>query len=101
MIAAWIDSPGYEAANAEMRHWICEDLDLVTVPTTIVWGELDRLVAPPRPERAPARLPVPADRANRPHAELGRPRAGRGAAARGEQPGRRRSLMRIPLARWP
>jgi pimeloyl-ACP methyl ester carboxylesterase len=53
MIAAWIDSPGYEAANAEMRRWICEDLDLVTVPTTIVWGELDRLVAPPRPERRP------------------------------------------------
>jgi len=53
MIAAWIDAPGYEAANAEMRRWICEDLDLVTVPTTIIWGELDRLVAPPRPERRP------------------------------------------------
>ena len=53
MIAAWIDAPGYEAANAEMRRYVCEGLDLVTVPTTIVWGELDRLVAPPRPERRP------------------------------------------------
>jgi pimeloyl-ACP methyl ester carboxylesterase len=53
MIAAWIDAPGYESANAEMRRWICEDLERVTVPTTIIWGELDRLVAPPRPERRP------------------------------------------------
>lgn len=53
MIAAWIDAPGYDAANAEMRRYVCEDLDRVTVPTTIVWGELDRLVAAPRPERRP------------------------------------------------
>jgi pimeloyl-ACP methyl ester carboxylesterase len=53
MIAAWIDAPGYDAANVEMRRHVCEDLDRVTVPTTIVWGELDRLVAPPRPERRP------------------------------------------------
>lgn len=53
MIAAWIDAPGYESANDEMRRYICEDLDLVRVPTTIVWGELDRLVSPPRPERRP------------------------------------------------
>ncbi|KAB2869100.1 MAG: hypothetical protein F9K43_11790, partial [Bauldia sp.] len=26
MIAAWIDAPGYEAANAEMRRYVCEDL---------------------------------------------------------------------------
>lgn len=53
LIAAWIDSPGYETANAEMRRHVCEGLDRVRVPTTIVWGELDRLVAPPRPERRP------------------------------------------------
>ncbi|MFN8113604.1 MAG: alpha/beta fold hydrolase [Solirubrobacterales bacterium] len=53
MIAAWIDAPGYESANEEMRRFVCEDLDRVRVPTTIVWGELDRLVAPPRPERRP------------------------------------------------
>lgn len=53
LIAAWIDSPGYETANAEMRRHVCEELDRVRVPTTIVWGELDRLVAPPRSERRP------------------------------------------------
>jgi pimeloyl-ACP methyl ester carboxylesterase len=53
LIAAWIDAPGYATANAEMRRHVCEDLDRVAVPTTIIWGELDRLVAPPRPERRP------------------------------------------------
>lgn len=53
LIAAWIDSPGYETANAEMRRHVCEGIDRIGVPTTIVWGELDRLVAPPRPERRP------------------------------------------------
>ena len=53
MIAAWIDAPGYDAANAEMRRYVCEDLDRVRVATTIAWGELDRLVGPPRPERRP------------------------------------------------
>jgi len=53
MIAAWIDSPAYESANAEMRRYVCEDVGEIDVPTTIVWGELDRLVAPPRPERRP------------------------------------------------
>lgn len=53
MTLAWIDSPGYDAANAEMRRYVCEDLDRVDVPTTIAWGELDRLVGPPRPERRP------------------------------------------------
>ena len=53
MIAAWIDSAGYDAANDEMRRYIAEDLDRIAVPTTIIWGELDRLVAPPRPERRP------------------------------------------------
>lgn len=53
MINAWITAPGYEAANDEMRRYVCEDLDRITVPTTIAWGELDRLVGPPRPERRP------------------------------------------------
>lgn len=53
LIDAWITAPGYEAANAEMRRYVCEDLDRVRVPTTIAWGELDRLVGPPRPERRP------------------------------------------------
>jgi pimeloyl-ACP methyl ester carboxylesterase len=53
MIAAWIDAPGYAAANAEMRRHVAEDLERVKVPTTILWGELDRLVGAPRPERRP------------------------------------------------
>lgn len=53
MIAAWIDAPGYDAANAEMRRYVATDLDRITVPTTIVWGALDRLVGAPRPERRP------------------------------------------------
>jgi len=53
MIMAWINALGYDAANAEMRRYVCEDLDRVTAPTTVAWGELDRLVGPPRPERRP------------------------------------------------
>lgn len=53
LIDSWISAPGYDAANAEMRRYVCEDLDRVAVPTTIAWGELDRLVGPPRPERRP------------------------------------------------
>lgn len=53
LIAAWIDAPGYDAANAEMRRHVCTELDLITVPTTIAWGEHDGLVAPPKPGRRP------------------------------------------------
>lgn len=53
MISNWIDAPGYEASNAEMRRHVFEDPDKVRVPVTIAWGELDRLVAPPRPNRRP------------------------------------------------
>ncbi len=55
LIDAWVTAPGYDVANAEMRRYVCEDLDRVTVPSTIAWGELDRLVGPPRPERRPPR----------------------------------------------
>lgn len=53
LIGSWIDAPGYDAANEQMRTHIFERPEEVTVPTTIGWGELDRLVAPPRPERRP------------------------------------------------
>ncbi|MCB0864527.1 MAG: alpha/beta fold hydrolase [Solirubrobacterales bacterium] len=53
LITTWIDAPGYDAANAEMRAHICTDLDRVAVPTTIAWGEHDRLLSPARPERRP------------------------------------------------
>jgi pimeloyl-ACP methyl ester carboxylesterase len=53
VVLGWVDAPGYDAANDEMRTHICEGVELVEVPTTVAWGELDRLLAPPRPERRP------------------------------------------------
>lgn len=53
MIRSWIDAAGYDAANEQMRAGIFEHPDEIPVPTTIAWGELDRLVGPPRPERRP------------------------------------------------
>ena len=53
LVAGWLDAPGYDAANAQMRANVFERPEQITVPTTIAWGELDRLVAPPRPERRP------------------------------------------------
>lgn len=53
LLLDWLDSPGYDAANAEMRAGVFEHPELVTVPTTVAWGSLDRLVAPPRRERMP------------------------------------------------
>jgi pimeloyl-ACP methyl ester carboxylesterase len=53
MIRDWIEAPGYDASNAEMRRHVFEDPEKVEVPVTIAWGELDRLVRPPRSERRP------------------------------------------------
>ena len=53
LIGDWLDSPGYEAANAQMRAHVFDHPERVTVPTTIAWCSRDRLVAPPRPERMP------------------------------------------------
>lgn len=53
MIRDWIDAPGYSASNREMRRHVFEDPETVQVPVTIAWGELDRLVAPPKPHRRP------------------------------------------------
>jgi pimeloyl-ACP methyl ester carboxylesterase len=53
LIRDWVAAPGYDAANAEMRSHVFENPELVTVPTTVAWGTLDRLVRPPRPERMP------------------------------------------------
>jgi pimeloyl-ACP methyl ester carboxylesterase len=53
LVHAWLDAPGYDAANAEMRAHVFDRPELVKVPATIAWGTLDRLVAPPRRERMP------------------------------------------------
>jgi pimeloyl-ACP methyl ester carboxylesterase len=53
MIRDWIEAPGYDASNAEMRRHVFEDPHTVDVPVTIAWGELDRLVRPPKTVRRP------------------------------------------------
>lgn len=52
-VGAWLDAPAYDDANAWMRKEPFARAAEVDVPVTIVWGEQDRLVAPPRPERMP------------------------------------------------
>jgi pimeloyl-ACP methyl ester carboxylesterase len=52
-LAAWLDAPSYDDANDMMRGIPFERAAEVRVPVTIAWGEEDRLVAPPRPERMP------------------------------------------------
>jgi len=55
LVLGWIDANGYEGANRAMRTYLFEPAGYPEdVPVTIAWGELDRLVAPPRPERRPA-----------------------------------------------
>ena len=53
-LSAWLDAPAYDDANDMMRATPFERAAEVDVPVTVAWGELDRLVAPPRPERMPA-----------------------------------------------
>jgi pimeloyl-ACP methyl ester carboxylesterase len=52
-LGAWLDAPAYDDANDMMRAEPFERAGEIDVPVTIVWGEEDRLVAPPRPERMP------------------------------------------------
>jgi pimeloyl-ACP methyl ester carboxylesterase len=55
LVLGWIDSNGYDGANRAMRAHVFEpDGYPENIPVTLAWGELDRLVAPPRPERRPA-----------------------------------------------
>jgi pimeloyl-ACP methyl ester carboxylesterase len=53
LVLDWLASPGYDAANLELRTTIFEHPERVTVPTTVAWGSEDHLVAPPRRERMP------------------------------------------------
>jgi pimeloyl-ACP methyl ester carboxylesterase len=55
LVLGWVDSNGYDGANLAMRTHIFEPEGYpAEVPVTIAWGELDRLVGPPKPERRPA-----------------------------------------------
>jgi pimeloyl-ACP methyl ester carboxylesterase len=54
MVLGWIDSPAYDGANREMRAAFFDPDGYPAIPVTLAWGECDRIVRPPRPERAPA-----------------------------------------------
>lgn len=54
LVLGWIDANGYDGANRAMRTHVFDPAGYPDVPVTLAWGELDQLVAPPRPERRPA-----------------------------------------------
>jgi pimeloyl-ACP methyl ester carboxylesterase len=55
LVLGWIDSNGYDGANLAMRTHLFDPTGYPEeVPVTIAWGELDRLVGPPKRERRPA-----------------------------------------------
>lgn len=55
LVLGWIDASGYDGANRSMRTHLFDPAGYPEdVPVTIAWGELDRLVGPPKPERRPA-----------------------------------------------
>jgi pimeloyl-ACP methyl ester carboxylesterase len=55
LVLGWIDANGYDGANRAMRTHIFDPTGYPKeVPVTIAWGEHDRLVGPPKPERRPA-----------------------------------------------
>jgi pimeloyl-ACP methyl ester carboxylesterase len=53
LVLGWIDARGYEGANRAMRTHVFDPTGYPELPVTLAWGELDRLVAPPQPERRP------------------------------------------------
>lgn len=54
LVLGWINASGYDGANRAMRTHVFDPSDYPGLPVTLAWGELDRLVGPPRPERRPA-----------------------------------------------
>ena len=48
LVRAYVTSVGYDPANAAMRADVFSGFDDVRVPVTLAWGELDRVVRPPR-----------------------------------------------------
>jgi pimeloyl-ACP methyl ester carboxylesterase len=57
LVLSWIDAEGYDGANQAMRTHVFDPAGYPPpseVPVTIAWGERDRLLGPPRPERRPA-----------------------------------------------
>ncbi|HZN89051.1 MAG TPA: alpha/beta fold hydrolase [Thermoleophilaceae bacterium] len=58
LVRSYVTAPGFEGANAAMRSAVFSGMREIEAPVTLAWGELDRLVAPPRqrPEGARAVL---------------------------------------------
>jgi pimeloyl-ACP methyl ester carboxylesterase len=48
LVRSYVTAPAYEAANLAMRSAVFSGADRIEVPVTLAWGELDRLVTPPR-----------------------------------------------------
>ena len=48
LVQAYTRAPSYESANAAMRATVFDGAEQIEVPVTLAWGELDRLVTPPR-----------------------------------------------------
>ena len=53
LVTDWLDAPGYDAANHEMRAAVLERPEEIKVPVTIIRGDEDRLVGLPASERTP------------------------------------------------
>jgi len=53
LVLGWIDASGYDGANRAMRTHVFDPAGYPDISVTLAWGEHDRLVAPPRPERRP------------------------------------------------
>ena len=53
MVLGWVDAPGYEAANREMRADVFDPSGFPDVPVTLAWAEHDRLVSRPRSHQFP------------------------------------------------
>ncbi len=54
LVLGWIDASGYSGANRAMRSHVFDPAGYPEIPVTLAWGERDRLLGPPRPERRPA-----------------------------------------------
>lgn len=59
LVAAYARAPGFEAVNAAMRQGRFLDARALRVPVTVVWGQLDRLVARQRLEGASRTVVLP------------------------------------------
>ena len=55
LVRSYVTAPGFVGVNMAMRAAVFSGLEQIDVPVTLAWGELDRLVTPPRPSPMGAR----------------------------------------------